>query len=136
MPRGYRYRLSDIGLVINQLMGTGYTATYTEKKYKLHKSVIVSGSNIAIKHGINMHSDTKFDQNEQRPVSPYVSFRGTNDGKNIKQNSFDGDSNQELDPLSHGTILHCKKLQKSLNNKVQPLHVLSCTVLVVRILLG
>ena len=113
MPRGYRYRLSDIGLVINQLMGTGYTATYTEKKYKLHKSVIVSGSNNATKLGLNVNSDTKFDQNDERPVSPYVSFQGTNDGKNIKQDSFDGDSNQELDPLSNGTTLLCKTLQNS-----------------------
>ena len=27
MSRGYRYTLADIGLVINQLMGSGYTAT-------------------------------------------------------------------------------------------------------------
>ena len=34
MPRSYRYTLLDIGLVINQLMGHGYSADYTQRKFR------------------------------------------------------------------------------------------------------
>ena len=35
MPKGYEYNLIDIGLVINQLMGSGYRSTYTRRKFRL-----------------------------------------------------------------------------------------------------
>ena len=34
MPRGYRFTLVDIGLVIGQLMGSGYVATYSRRKFR------------------------------------------------------------------------------------------------------
>ena len=34
MPKGYRYTLLDIGLVINQLMGSGYCSTYVRRKFR------------------------------------------------------------------------------------------------------
>jgi hypothetical protein len=34
MPRGYHCTLVDIGLVIGQLMGSGYVATYSRRKFK------------------------------------------------------------------------------------------------------
>jgi transient receptor potential cation channel subfamily M protein 3 len=34
MPRGYQYSLIDIGLVINQLMGSGYASTYSRRKFR------------------------------------------------------------------------------------------------------
>ena len=33
MPKGYRYTLIDIGLVINQLMGHGYASSYSRRKF-------------------------------------------------------------------------------------------------------
>ena len=34
MPKGYRYTLIDIGLVINQLMGHGYSSSYSRRKFR------------------------------------------------------------------------------------------------------
>ena len=34
MPKGYRYTLLDIGLVINQLMGHGYCSNYARRKFR------------------------------------------------------------------------------------------------------
>jgi hypothetical protein len=34
MTRGYRFTLVDIGLVIGQLMGSGYVATYSRRKFR------------------------------------------------------------------------------------------------------
>ena len=34
MPKGYQYTLLDIGLVINQLMGSGYCSTYIRRKFR------------------------------------------------------------------------------------------------------
>ena len=34
MPKGYRYTLIDIGLVINQLMGHGYASSYSRRKFR------------------------------------------------------------------------------------------------------
>lgn len=35
MPKGYKFTLIDIGLVINQLMGSGYRSSYTRRKFRL-----------------------------------------------------------------------------------------------------
>ncbi len=35
MPKGYCYTLIDVGLVINQLMGAGYRASYSRKRFKM-----------------------------------------------------------------------------------------------------
>ena len=35
MPRNYRYTLLDIGNVINQLMGSGYTSNYSLRKFRI-----------------------------------------------------------------------------------------------------
>ena len=34
MPRGYWYSLVDIGFVMNQLMGSGYSSTYSQRKFR------------------------------------------------------------------------------------------------------
>lgn len=34
MPKGYRYNLIDIGLVMNQLMGHGYCSSYTRRRFR------------------------------------------------------------------------------------------------------
>ncbi len=34
MTKGYRYTLFDIGLVINQLMGSGFSSQYSRKKFQ------------------------------------------------------------------------------------------------------
>lgn len=44
MPRGYRYTLIDIGLVINQLMASGYCATYTRRKFRTAYNEYLHGS--------------------------------------------------------------------------------------------
>ena len=35
MPKGYKFTLIDIGLVINQLMGSGYRSSYTRRKFRM-----------------------------------------------------------------------------------------------------
>ena len=35
MPKGYKFTLIDIGLVINQLMGSGYRSSYTRRKFRI-----------------------------------------------------------------------------------------------------
>ena len=66
MPRGYRYTLADIGLVINQLMGTGYNATYTEKKYRPHKTFAMTSNNNE-NHSENVKTLNSIDKKQQNP---------------------------------------------------------------------
>ena len=44
MPKGYRCTLFDIGLVINQLMGSGYMASYVTRKSRGTPSMAASAA--------------------------------------------------------------------------------------------
>jgi hypothetical protein len=39
MPKGYKFTLLDIGLVMNQLMGSGYRSSYTRRKFRLRYEI-------------------------------------------------------------------------------------------------
>ena len=77
MPRGYRYSVADIGLVINQLMGTGYNAVYTQKKYKPHRNVGMSTSTNAENQVDNLRAQSTADKT-QRKGSLGVAFKSVN----------------------------------------------------------
>ena len=45
MPRGYYCSIFDIGLVINQLMGGGYSSPYTNRKFRTQKASVKGMAN-------------------------------------------------------------------------------------------
>ena len=83
MPRGYRYSVADIGLVINQLMGTGYNAVYTQKKYKPYRNVGVSTGTTIENQGENLLSPSNKDKNIPKG-SLGVAFKSFNGNESLR----------------------------------------------------
>ena len=128
MPRGYQYTLADIGLVINQLMGTGYTASYTEKKYKLQKTIAGPTENSESHPEKNIADEGAKDR--QYNISHSVTFAGLQKTDKVMKHLSINRMNGTCDKAPEERKLIPKNLKKSISSHTKislmsPKHVIS-----------